>query len=296
MELNDMTLPAFGEVAERLRRSTVLIHSGLRGKASGSGSGVIWSDSGLIVTNAHVIHGTHACVQLWDGREFEAQVTERDHSRDLAALRISAQGLPSVSIADSSRIRAGELALAIGNPMGFVGALSAGVVHAVGPVRGLGPSTWVQASVRLAPGNSGGPLANAAGEVIGVNSMVAGRLALAIPSNTVNAFLQTGASAAWLGASVYPTWIPAVGKKLFGLVVLEVQEGSPAATASLLLGDILLGAEDQRFADIADLRGLLEGAGARQVRLEFLRGDYNRIRKVTVLLGSARRPAQAQAA
>jgi serine protease Do len=296
MELNEMAFTAFGEVAERLRRSTVLIHSGLRGKASGSGSGVIWSDSSLIVTNAHVIHGTHACVQLWDGREFEAQVTERDHSRDLAALRISTQGLPSVSIADSYRIRAGELALAIGNPMGLVGALSTGVVHAVGPVRGLGPSTWVQASVRLAPGNSGGPLANAAGEVIGINSMVAGRLALAIPSNTVNAFLQTGGSAAWLGASVHPTWIPAVGKKLFGLVVLEVEEGSPAATASLLPGDILLGAEDRRFVDIADLRDLLEGAGARQVRLEFLRGDYKRIRKVTVLLGSARRPVQAQAA
>jgi serine protease Do len=296
MELNDMAFPAFGEVAERLRRSTVLIHSGLRGKGSGGGSGVICSDSGLIVTNAHVIRGSHACVQLWDGREFAALVTGRDLSRDLAALRISAQGLPSVSIADSSRIRVGELALAIGNPMGFVGALSTGVVHAVGPVRGLGPFTWVQANVRLAPGNSGGPLANAAGEVIGINSMVAGRLALAVPGNTVNAFLHTGASAAWLGASVYPTWIPSAGRNLFGLVVLEVQEGSPAATASLLPGDILLGAEDRKFADIADLRGLLQGSGARQVRLEFLRGDYDRIRKVTVLLGTAARPAQARAA
>ena len=224
-----MAFAAFGEVAERLRRSTVLIHSGSDGSrsGSGSGSGVICSDSGLIVTNAHVIRGSHACVQLWDGREFEAQVTERDHSRDLAALRISAQGLPRVSIADSSRIRAGELALAIGNPLGFVGALSTGVVHAVGPVRGLGPCSWVQANVRLAAGNSGGPLANAAGDVIGINSMVAGRLALAIPSNSVSAFLQTGASTAWLGASVYPTWIPSVGKKLFGLVVLEVQEAVP---------------------------------------------------------------------
>jgi serine protease Do len=293
MEPNKMALPAFGEVAERLRRSTVLIHTGLRGKGAGSGSGVIYSDSGLIVTNAHVVPGSHACAQLWDGREFEAQVTERDYSRDLAALRISAPGLPSVSIADSSRIRAGELAVAIGNPMGFVGALSTGVIHAVGPFRGLGPSTWVQAHVRLAPGNSGGPLANAAGEVIGVNCMVAGRLALAIPSNTVNAFLQTGASSAWLGVSVYPAWIPSAGKKLFGLVVLEVQEGSPAATASLFPGDILLGAEDRRFADITDLRRLLEESGVRQVRLEFLRGDYNRVRKVTVLLGTARRQAQA---
>jgi serine protease Do len=298
MERNEMPFAAFGEVAERLRRSTVLIHSGSDGsrRGSGSGSGVICSDSGLIVTNAHVIRGSHQCVQLWDGREFAAQVTERDHSRDLAALRISAQGLPRVSIADSSRIRAGELALAIGNPLGFVGALSTGVVHAVGPVRGLGPCTWVQANVRLAAGNSGGPLANAAGDVIGINSMVTGRLALAIPSNTVSAFLQTGASTAWLGASVYPAWIPSVGKKLFGLVVLEVQEGSPAATASLLPGDILLGTEEHRFGNTADLRALLEGSGARQVRFEFLRGDYNRIRKVTVLLGTAHRPAPAQAA
>jgi serine protease Do len=291
-----MALPAFGEVAERLRRSTVLIHSGLRGKASGSGSGVIWSASGLIVTNAHVIHGTHACVQLWDGHEFEAQVSERDHPRDLAALRISAQGLPSVSIADSSRIRAGELALAIGNPLGFVGALSTGVVHAVGPVRGLGPPTWIQANLRLAPGNSGGPLANASGEVIGINTMVAGRLALAIPSNTVNAFLQTGASTAWLGASVYPTRIPSLGKKLFGLVVLEIEQGSPAATASLLPGDILLGTEEQEFTSVHDLRRLLDGPGERQVRLEFLRGNYGHIRKVTLLLGGVRRPTQAQAA
>jgi serine protease Do len=296
MERNEMAFAAFGEVAERLRRSTVLIHSGPDGSRRGSGSGVICSDSGLIVTNAHVIRGSHACVQLWDGREFEAQVSERDHSRDLAALRISAQGLPRVSIADSSRVRAGELALAIGNPLGFVGALSSGVVHGVGPVRGLGPCTWVQANVRLAAGNSGGPLANAAGDVIGINAMVAGRLALAIPSNTVSAFLQTGASTAWLGASVYPTWIPSVGKKLFGLVVLEVQEGSPAATASLLPGDILLGTEEHRFLNAADLRALLQGSGARQVRIEFLRGDYNRIRTVTVLLGAAHRPARAQAA
>jgi serine protease Do len=299
MERNEMAFAAFGEVAERLRRSTVLIHSGSDGsrRGSGSGSGVICSDSGLNVTNAHVIiRGSHAGVQLGDGREFEAQVTEPDHSRDLAALRISAQGLPRVSIADSSRIRAVELALAIGNPLGFVGALSTGVVLAVGPVRGLGPCTWVQANVRLAPGNSGGPLANAAGDVIGINSMVAGRLALAIPSNTVSAFLQTGASTAGLGASVYPTWIPSVGKKLFALLVLEVQEGSPAATASLLPGDILFGTEEHRFGNTADLRALRQGSGARQVRLEFLRGDDNRIRKVTVLLGTAHRPAQAQAA
>jgi serine protease Do len=296
MELNEMAVTGFGEIAERLRRSTVLIRSGQPGRRNGSGSGVIWSDTGLIVSNAHVVSGSDASAQLWDGREFEAQVAERDQSRDLAALRISAQGLHSISIADSSRIRAGELALAIGNPLGFVGALSGGVVHGVGPVHGLGPFTWVQANVRLAPGNSGGPLANAAGEVIGINSMIAGGRALAIPSNTVNAFLESGATAAWLGVSVCPAWIPSSGKKLFGLVILDVQEGSPAANASLLPGDILLGAEDRRFADLGDLRHVLEGPGFRRARFEFLRGDYRHIRWVTVLLGRAGQSSRAQAA
>jgi len=294
MELNEMAFPAFGEMAERLRRSTVLIYSGRGG--SGSGSGVIWSDTGLIVTNAHVVPGPSARMLLWDGREFEAQVAERDPSRDLASVRIVAHGLPSTPIADSSQVRAGELALAIGNPLGFVGALSTGVVHAVGPVHGLGPSPWIQANVRLAPGNSGGPLANASGEVIGINTMVAGRLALAIPGNVVKTFLNAGASSAWLGASVYRTWIPMTGKRLFGLVVLEIQPGSPAAAASLLPGDILLGTEEQKFSNLDDLRRLLEGSGARQVRLEFLRGDYHRVRRVTLLLGTVRRPEPAQAA
>ena len=298
MERNEMAFAAFGEVAERLRRSTVLIHSGSSGsrRASGSGSGVIWSRTGLIVTNAHVVPGSKARVHLWDGRAFEAEVTDRDHSSDLAGLHVMAEGLPSVSIADSSGVRAGELVLAIGNPLGFVGALSTGVVHGVGTVRGLGPSTWIQANLRLAPGNSGGPLANASGEVIGINTMVAGGLALAIPGNAVKSFLNTGASAAWLGASVYATQIPSLGNKIFGLVVLEIQQGSPAATASLLPGDILLGTEEQKFASVEDLRHLLEGSSTRQVRLEFLRGNYDRIRKVTLLLGGVRRPTRAQAA
>ena len=145
-----MAIAGFGEIAEQLRRSTVLIHSGGRG----SGSGVIWSSDGLIVTNAHVVRGSNVRVQLWDGREFEGAVASRDPRRDLAALRISADSLPAASPADSSQLRPGELAIAIGNPMGFVGALTTGVIHAIDPLRALGSQTWVQASVRLAPGNS----------------------------------------------------------------------------------------------------------------------------------------------
>src|SRR5713101_1908718 len=202
-----MAVPGFGEIAEKLRRSTVLIHAGGRG----GGSGVIWSSDGTIITNAHVARGAEIGLQLWDGREFQATVASRDPHRDLAALRVNltnpAATLPSAVIGDSSQVRPGELAIAIGNPLGFIGALATGVIHAVGPLRGLGSRPWVQADVRLAPGNSGGRLADARGHVIGINTMVAGQLALAIPSNVVQDFLSIGPSDAWLGVTVHPVRI-----------------------------------------------------------------------------------------
>ena len=279
-----MAIPGFGEIAEQLRRSTVLIQSGGRG----SGSGVIWSGDGLVVTNSHVVRGGRVNVQLWDGREFEAAIGSRDPRRDLAQLRIDAPNLPAASAANSSEVRPGEIAIAIGNPMGFVGALATGVIHAVGPLRGLGSQTWVQADVRLAPGNSGGPLANAHGRVIGINTMVAGSLALAIPSNAVRDFLSAGPSNAWLGVTLHPALIPrsAGAGKTFGLVVLEVEPGSPADLASLMPGDILLGTEEKSFTAIEDLARALEGNGPRVLRVEFLRGDYSRVRRVSVQLGS----------
>lgn len=284
-----MAIPGFGEIAEQLRRSTVLIHSGGRG----SGSGVIWSSDGMLVTNAHVVRSTRPTVQLWDGREFQAIIHSRDSLRDLAQLRINETNLPTASAADSSQLRSGELAIAIGNPMGFVGALATGVIHGVGPLRGLGPHSWVQAEVRLAPGNSGGPLADASGRVVGINTMVAGRLALAIPSNAVRDFLSATPNDGRLGVTLHPAFIPqpAGRNKTLGLVVLEVEPESPAALASLLPGDILLGTEEKRFGSPEDLARALQGNGPRVLRLEFLRGDYQRIRRVTVRLG---KPLQAR--
>jgi serine protease Do len=282
-----MAVTGFGEIAEQLRRSTVLIHAGGRG----SGSGVIWSSDGAIITNAHVARGGQIGIELWDGREFQARVASRDLHRDLAELRIDATNLPSAVVADSSQVRPGELVIAIGNPLGFVGALTTGVIHAVGPLRGDGSRSWVQADVRLAPGNSGGPLADVRGRVIGINTMVAGGLALAIPSNIVRDFLSAGPSDAWLGVSVHPVQIPrrnAAGGSVgtFGLVLLEVEPRSPAASASLLPGDILLGTEQKAFASVGDLSQALHGNGPRLLRLEFLRGDYSHVRRVTVQLRS----------
>jgi serine protease Do len=276
-----MSIPGFGEIADELRRSTVVIRTGDRG----SGSGVIWGGDGLIVTNAHVARGPDVRVGLWDGRELEAVITSRDPQLDLAALRIHANDLPRVSHRDSSKLQPGELAIAIGNPLGFVGALTTGVIHAVGPLGGMGSRTWVQASVRLAPGNSGGPLADVRGRVIGINTMVAGRLALAIPSNAVQQFLFGGPRAAWLGVTLYAVRVPRRNAHNFGLLILEVEPGSPAARASLLPGDILLGAEEGPFHSTRDLARALEGRGDRPLRLEFLRGDYGRVRRVAVEMG-----------
>src|SRR4029077_6140245 len=244
-----MAISGFGEIAEQLRRSTVLVHAGSRG----NGSGVIWTSDGIIVTNAHVARGSALRVQLWDGRELSAEIMKRDPRHDLALLHVNTEDLPAASPADSSQVRSGELAIAIGNPMGFVGALTTGVIHAVGPLPGLGAQSWVQANVRLAPGNSGGPLADAHGRIIGINTMVAGRLALAVPSNVVRQFSTGGASDRWLGVTVHPVRLPLRDGDRFGLVLLEVESGSPAAQASLLPGDILLGAGDRAFASLEDL-------------------------------------------
>jgi serine protease Do len=291
---NDMPasipVPGFGEIAEQLRRSTVLITAGANGR--GNGSGVIWSskndgDTGTtIITNAHVARGPRLRVQLWDGREFDATVAARDFARDLAHLQLDTAGsrpgvsnLTAATPGDSSHVRPGELAIAIGNPLGFVGALTTGVIHAVGPLRGLGPQTWVQADVRLAPGNSGGPLADAAGHVIGINTMLAsGGIALAVPTATVVEFLQSGPRPR-LGVTVRIVRLNR--RRSAGLLIMSIENGSPAQQASLLIGDILIGTAGTRFTTSADLSDAIDEADGR-LKIHFLRGDNAREREVVI--------------
>jgi serine protease Do len=165
-------------LATNLRASTVRVHDGARG----SGSGVVWAANGLIVTNAHVVRGRWAEVEFENGRRERAAVVRRDDARDLAAVRLNAVALRPVSVRDSRTLLPGELVVAVGNPLGLVGALCAGVVQRRNP-------RWVVANVRLAPGNSGGPLADGAGRVVGINSMVYNGLAFAVPTEAVDAFL-----------------------------------------------------------------------------------------------------------
>ena len=280
-------MQGFGEVAEKLRRSTVQVFSGTRG-AQGTGSGVIWSSEGTVITNAHVALGDAARVELWDGRAIETRVAARDVRADLALLKLGGAGLPAVTWRESTSLRPGELVVAVGNPLGFVGALTTGVIHASGSVRGLGRRPWVQAAIRLAPGNSGGPLADALGRVVGINTMVVtGGVALAIPSERVVDFLKRGARPA-LGVVVRPVVERPYGG---GLLVLQVLSNSPADNASLLIGDLLVAVNGRRIESLDDLGDALDASAGGLLKIGFFRGHRIRQREVSVRLGVSRAEA-----
>jgi serine protease Do len=265
----------FGEVTERLRRFTVQV----RASRGGSGSGIVWRADGLVVTNAHVLREGAAQVEFWNGRRTAARVLKSDRRRDLVFLQVEGGGLPFAVPGDSDALRPGELVIAVGNPFGFSGAVSTGVIHSVGA---LGGRPWVASNVRLAPGNSGGPLANARGDVVGVNTMIAGGLALAIPSKSVAQFLATTEkSPARLGVTLRAVPLER-GSGRLGLVVLEVGEQSAAERASLLPGDVLVGAAGKRFRSLEDLEDALHSLGGGSLEIEFRRGGSERTRKVVV--------------
>jgi len=275
-------------VAQQLRDCTVQVRS----REIGGGSGVIWHSDGLIITNAHVAQTEKTTVELEDGRVFEAVRTSIDPKLDLAALRIEATDLEAATIGNSDALRVGELVLAVGNPLGAVGVLTTGIIHSVALTdalnraegestnipyfRNLQPQQWVMADIRLAPGNSGGPLADARGQVIGINTMIAGGLALAVPSKVVERFLNSG-SRPYLGVTLRPVLVQLGNKRRLGLLVLDVAKGSLAQATGLLTGDVLIGVFGQGFNTPDELLNVLWHAEPGEVLpLEFLRsGKYH---------------------
>jgi serine protease Do len=174
------------DLVEQLRRSTVQIAND-----AGHGAGIAWDANGTVVTNSHVLRGKALRVIDAEGRTASARVVRRDEELDLAVLETSLL-LHPVSLADSAAVKPGQIVLAVGNPLGKAGAVSMGMIHAVGPLD-FGPRrSWIQADVHLAPGNSGGLLANAEGHVIGINTMIFQGLGLAIPSNEAQSFVRGG--------------------------------------------------------------------------------------------------------
>jgi serine protease Do len=176
---------ALAEVAERLRRITVQVRAGGRS----AGAGVVWLRRGVVVTNAHVAAAPRAEIVTADGRTFTARVTGRDPRRDLAVLAVAADALEPALRTDARGLRPGELLVALGHPLGVANAAALGVVHRA-PTGEAGPGGWLHADIRLAPGNSGGPLADAAGRVAGINAMIAGGLGIAVPTHVIEQFVH----------------------------------------------------------------------------------------------------------
>jgi serine protease Do len=284
----NMPFPVPGRIAEFLRRATVQIRaSGV--DAQGSGSGLVLT-AGQIITNAHVAMGSDMTIELWDGTSHKARVIRKDAHHDLALLSADTVDAPPAALSGNEP-KAGAAVIAVGNPLGFVGAVSSGFVQAVGVIRGLGWRRWVQADVRLAPGNSGGPLADVLGQIVGINTMIAGGLALAIPAATLQRFLSAKA-ARTLGVTIRlvtlrsPRQAPRPA-----LLILELTPGGAAERASLLPGDILLEAAGQDLHSPDDLSAALTTGDL--VSFAFHRAGDSKVRRVTVELASNRQASAA---
>jgi S1-C subfamily serine protease len=250
--------------------------------AEGGGSGVVITPDGFILTSAHVLAGTQTgSASFVDGREFGIDIVGTDPLSDLAVVRAAGTGLAPASLGDASKLRVGQLVVAIGNPLGFAGSVTAGVVSALGrslPTRAGSISRVVenviQTDAALHPGNSGGALADSSGRVVGINTAVVGPgvgqgLGLAVPINAITrgivAALMTEGRfrRAYLGLAGGPRPLPPkVARETDrdrGIEVVQVVEGSPAARAGLRPEDLILDVDDAPTEGMDDLQRLMVG-------------------------------------
>jgi S1-C subfamily serine protease len=264
--------------------SPSVVHVRVRGvrqghNAQGSGSGTILSPDGIVLTNNHVVEGAQAIeLALPDGRQVAARILGRDPDTDIAALRAeTGDRLPAARLGNSKKVRPGQVAIAIGNPFGFESTVTAGIVSAVGrslrAQNGRLIGDVIQTDAALNPGNSGGPLVNSRGEVIGVNTAVimgAQGICFSVAANTaqhvLTQILQHGrVRRARLGIAGDQVRLPqrikaATGlKQEAGVRVVEVQAGSPAAAGGLEPGDVVVGVDREIVTGIDDIARVLDG-------------------------------------
>ena len=258
------------DVVQKVRPSVVgvITESFQTYSTSSTGSGIILSEDGYIVTNNHVVEGGDSiAVTLDDGETYAAELIGTDVKSDIAVLKIDAQNLPAAEFGDSSQVEVGEAAIAIGNPLGLNGTVTAGIISAVDREIQVGSSNMVllQTDASINPGNSGGALLNEYGQVIGVNSAKISSedsegLGFAIPSNTVGPIVEelidkgyvsgrpltgiSGRNVIALAATFYN--IPQ------GILVDQVAPESDAAAKGLTAGDVIIGVDDIRVENISD--------------------------------------------
>ncbi|HEX5958134.1 MAG TPA: trypsin-like peptidase domain-containing protein [Hyphomicrobiaceae bacterium] len=278
--------------------SPSVVHVRLRGErngrpAAGSGSGVIVSPDGLVLTNNHVVDGASEIgLDLADGRSSRARVLGRDPDTDLAVLRAEThETLPVAELGNSKAVRPGQIAVAIGNPLGFQSTVTAGIVSAVGrslrAANGRLIGDIIQTDAALNPGNSGGPLVDSRARVIGINTaMIVGAqgICFSVAANTalhvLTQILQHGrVRRARIGVIGEQMLLPRRIQDLTGfrqpsaVRVRDVQGGSPAEAAGIRAGDVLVRIDDEAVTGIDDVARILDGrAIGRKVRAMVLRG------------------------
>jgi S1-C subfamily serine protease len=270
-------------VAERLAPSVAnlrVLRQTRRGRmAAGAGSAVVLTRDGFLITSAHVVAGRDRSgrATFVDGREIGFRVVGADPLSDLAVLRAEADDLSPATLGDAAGLRVGQLVVAIGNPNGFAGSVTAGVVSALGrslPARSETAQRMIdnviQTDAALNPGNSGGALVDSFGRVVGVNTAVAGvGLGLAVPINdatrkVIGALMTTGrVSRAYLGIAGGPRPLPARARKqrnqATGVEVVEVVPGSPADRAGLRVEDLVVELAGAKVAGVEDIQRLMVG-------------------------------------
>jgi serine protease Do len=272
-------------VAERVGPSVANLRVTRRTRAGnvpvGAGSGVVLTPDGFLLTSAHVVAGRQrrGRAQFTDGRDFGFDVVGSDPLSDLAVLRADASDLQAAHLGEADDLRVGQLVVAIGNPHGFAGSVTAGVVSALGrslPARSGQAvrviDNLIQTDASLNPGNSGGALVDSAGRVVGVNTAVAGvGLGLAIPINPatrkiIGSLMSEGrVRRAYLGIAGGVRPLPPQAGSGNCVEVVEVVEGSPAAQAGIRPEDLLVELDGRRIEDVGDLQGMMvaELIGAR---------------------------------